>query len=112
MFLQAFKTAVPRSARTFASTRVRSNVIQDLYLREIKSVKLQPVSAKDAEGSVKAWTAPQAPKAPELEAQGPEALKAYAQEDVHVTKTEAEFAAESEEQDWLVIEDIEEESHH
>lgn len=112
MFLQALKVAAPRSVRTFATTGVRSNVIQDLYLREIKNVKLQPVSAKDAEGSVKPWTAPQAPKTPELEAQGSEALQAYAQEDVHVSKTEAEASAETEEQDWLVLEEIEEETHH
>ncbi|SCU85756.1 LANO_0C05226g1_1 [Lachancea nothofagi CBS 11611] len=112
MFLQALKVAVPRSARTFASTRVTANAIQDLYLREIKNVKLQPISAKDAEASVKPWNAPKAPQTPELEGQGPEALKAYAQEDVQVSKTEAESAAETEEQDWLVLEEIEEETHH
>ncbi|SCU90494.1 LADA_0F04478g1_1 [Lachancea dasiensis] len=112
MFLQALKFAAPRATRTFASTGVRANAIQELYLKEIKSVKLQPVSAKDAEGSVKPWSAPKAPQTPELEGQGPEALKAYVDEDVLVSKTQEESAAETEEQDWLVLEEIEEETHH
>ncbi|SCV00462.1 LAME_0G09868g1_1 [Lachancea meyersii CBS 8951] len=112
MFLQALKVAVPRTTRSFASTRVTANAIQDLYLREIKNVKLQPLSAKDAEANVKPWSAPKAPQVPDLEGQGPEALKAYAEEDVQVSKTKEESAAESEEQDWLVLEEIEEETHH
>ncbi|SCW00597.1 LAFE_0C07712g1_1 [Lachancea fermentati] len=113
MFLQAIRRSVPTAARSFATTRVSANVIQDLYLKEIKSVKLQPISAKDAEGAVKPWVAPQAPKIPQVEAQGADALKAYAEQDVEVAKEKGEEASnETDEQDWLVLEEIEDDHHH
>ncbi|SCV00648.1 LAMI_0G06436g1_1 [Lachancea mirantina] len=115
MFLRAFQHVAPRiSARTFTTTRVSANVIQDLYLRELKSAKLQPITAKDAEGSVKPWAAPKAPSAPAVEAQGADALQAYAQEDVEVAQPKQESSTDAAEQDWLVLEEAEDDhqGHH
>ena len=117
MFSQIIKRSIvraPLATRAFTSSAARFNVIQDLYLREIKSVKLQPIAAKDAEGSVKPWSAPAQPKLPELEAQGADALKAYSEQDVEVSKdaASAESSVENEEQDWLVLEEIEDDHHH
>lgn len=115
-----FQAAIRRSsvvlqrsnARLLSSTSVRRNVIQELYLKELKNVKLNPITAKDAEGSVKPWTEPVKPKIPEIEGQGNEALKAYQNESVETKSSEAAPAEESNvEDDWLVLEDVEEDSH-
>lgn len=107
--------AVPlslRAARGFSSGVVRRNVIQELYLKELKAVKLQPISASDAHGSVKPWTEPVAPKVPELELQSADALKEYASSEVETVKDAGEQAAEVEQGDWLVLEELEDDHHH
>ncbi|AJV73208.1 Atp14p [Saccharomyces cerevisiae YJM195] len=102
--------------RNFTTTRISYNVIQDLYLRELKDTKLAPSSLQDAEGNVKPWNPPQKPNLPELELQGPEALKAYTEQNVetaHVAKESEEGESEPIEEDWLILDDAEEtkESH-
>ncbi|BAP69412.1 ATP synthase subunit H [Kluyveromyces marxianus] len=107
--------AVPltlRASRGFSTGLVRRNVIQELYLKELKSVHLKPVTAADAQGSVKPWTPPAAPKIPELELQSADALKEYASSEVETVKEATEQAAEVEEGDWLVLEEIEDDHHH
>ncbi|BAO40789.1 ATP synthase subunit H [Kluyveromyces marxianus] len=107
--------AVPltlRASRGFSTSLIRRNVIQDLYLKELKSVNLKPVTAADAQGAVKPWTAPAAPKIPELELQSADALKEYAAADVETVKEATEQANEVEEGDWLVLEEIEDDHHH
>ncbi|KAI0270567.1 ATP synthase complex subunit H-domain-containing protein [Gloeopeniophorella convolvens] len=54
-------------ARTYATTSaVRKDLVQDFYLKELKSYKAPP-AAKDAHvGSVKAFSTPAAPAAPTL----------------------------------------------
>lgn len=91
-------------------TPVNRNVVQELYLKELKNVKLTPITAKDAEGSVKQWSEPVKPKEPELEGQGTDALKAYSSEPVETKSTTVEEETPVEE-DWLVLEDAEEDSH-
>ena len=90
--------------------------MQDLYLRELKETKLAPSTLQDAEGNVKPWNPPKKPSLPELELQGPDALKDYTEQNVetaHVTKESAEGESEPIEEDWLVLDDAEEtkESH-
>ncbi len=87
-----------------------------MYLRELKDTKLAPSTLQDAEGNVKPWNPPQKPNLPELELQGPEALKAYTEQNVetaHVAKETEEGESEPIEEDWLVLDDAEEtkESH-
>ncbi|QLQ82136.1 hypothetical protein HG537_0G03910 [Torulaspora globosa] len=96
--------------RHISQTRINYNVVQDLYLRELKNVKLNPITAKDAEGNVKQWVDPAKPKKPELEGQGADALKAYSEETVE-TKTGVVEEDSVVEEDWLVLDDVEEDSH-
>ncbi|CAI4046708.1 F1F0 ATP synthase subunit h SKDI_12G3280 [Saccharomyces kudriavzevii IFO 1802] len=97
--------------RALTTTRISYNVIQDLYLRELKETKLVPSTLQDAEGNVKPWNPPKKPTLPELELQGPDALKAYTEQNVetaHVAKESAEGESEPIEEDWLVLDDVEE----
>jgi F-type H+-transporting ATPase subunit h len=43
-----------------------ADMVQDLYLRELKAYKPTPAKANDHEGHVKSWSAPAAPKVPDL----------------------------------------------
>ncbi|EGN94690.1 hypothetical protein SERLA73DRAFT_187746 [Serpula lacrymans var. lacrymans S7.3] len=65
---QAASTArsASRSRAFFSTTVVREDIVQSLYVREIKAYKAPP-PAKDAHvGSVKAYSLPPAPKPPVL----------------------------------------------
>ncbi|KAF1932696.1 uncharacterized protein M421DRAFT_246938 [Didymella exigua CBS 183.55] len=93
--------------RTFITpTAVRSaDLVQDLYLRELKNYKVPQVKANDAEGQVQKFSIPAAPKSPE-EADIANELKAYETEQPDVG---AEAATEGgqvlPEEDWFVEED-------
>jgi len=67
-----------RSARAFSSSAVsRKDLVQDLYVKELKSYKAPP-PAKDAHvGAVKQYTIPPAPKAPALPSDVAAELNAY-----------------------------------
>lgn len=101
-------------ARLLSTTLARQNALQELYLKELRNVKLSPLTAQDAEGSVKPWVEPSKPNIPELEAQGVEELQAYKSEPVETLSEAVDGnAQEAVEEDWLVLEDGEEEdSHH
>lgn len=100
-----------RASRGFSTSLIRRNVIQELYLKELKSVNLKPITAADAQGSVKPWAAPATPKIPELELQSAEALKEYASANVETVSEASEQTTEVEEGDWLVLEELED-AHH
>lgn len=103
------------NVRQLSTSRINHNAIQELYLRELKNVKLSPISAKDAEGSVRPWTDPVKPKTPELEGQGTDDLKSYSDQAVETKSSEIDTTEEATtlEDDWLVLDDVEEEdSHH
>ena len=109
----AIKSLCASRARLLSTSAVRRNVLQDLYLRELKNIKLAPITPKDAEGSVKPWEEPSKPKVPELEAQGTEALQAYKSEPVETLSESADGQVEEPvEEDWLVLDDAEEVSYH
>ncbi|KAH0833943.1 ATP synthase complex subunit H-domain-containing protein [Lanmaoa asiatica] len=68
---------VHAGARAFSSSASRRDLIQDFYIRELKSYK-PPVAAKDAHvGSVKIFTSPAVPKPPVLPADLAADLAAY-----------------------------------
>ncbi|EAU87752.1 hypothetical protein CC1G_11030 [Coprinopsis cinerea okayama7 len=63
--------------RAFGTTAARKDLVQDIYLREIKAYKPAAV-AKDAHvGAVKSFSLPPAPKAPALPADLAAELSAY-----------------------------------
>lgn len=88
-----------------------ADLVQDLYLRELKAYKAPPVKAADAEGNVQKFTAPKAPKSPE-EADIANELKSYEASAVEIEGQAEGGAAASQEFDWFEEEPEEEEAHH
>ncbi|KAH7908845.1 ATP synthase complex subunit H-domain-containing protein [Hygrophoropsis aurantiaca] len=89
-----FLRQAARSARTFSTSSVaRKDLVQDLYIKELKAYKAPP-AAKDAHvGVVKAYSLPPAPKAPTLPADLAAELSAY--DATEPTKAEAETVAKT-----------------
>ena len=87
-----------------------ADIVQDMYLKELKSYKSAAVKPSDADGHVQKWAAPAAPKSPE-EADIASELKAYEASSVDVEGQAEGGAAVEEEQDWFE-EEKEEEEHH
>jgi F-type H+-transporting ATPase subunit h len=92
-----------------------ADLVQDLYLRELKGYKSPAVKPSDAEGHVQKWVAPKAPQSPE-ESDIASELKSYESSAVDV-EGQAEAGAggaagAAEEQDWFEEEPEEEEAHH
>ncbi|RDW89071.1 hypothetical protein BP6252_01103 [Coleophoma cylindrospora] len=116
--LRASRSSIARVARqqitkrTFiAPTAVRrADLVQDLYIRELKAYKLPAVKPTDAEGHVQAFSPPKAPKSPE-ETDIANELKAYETSTVEV-EGQAEGGAAPVEESWFEEEPEEEEAHH
>lgn len=87
-----------------------ADLVQDLYLRELKAYKVPAVKANDAEGIVQKFNAPAAPKSPE-EADIANELKAYEASTVDI-EGQAEGGAAVHEVDWFEEEPEEDEKHH
>ncbi|KAH3903253.1 uncharacterized protein SCODWIG_03024 [Saccharomycodes ludwigii] len=104
------------SRRLLSSTLIRRNVIQDLYLKELNSVRLPEINLADA--NVKHWSPPVAPVFTNELANATDAktLKSYEEEPVEVVQTnaaeEGADASTAAEEDWLVLEEEPEEEHH
>ncbi|KAF1836933.1 hypothetical protein BDW02DRAFT_519945 [Decorospora gaudefroyi] len=92
--------------RTFITpSAVRSaDLVQDMYLRELKNYKVPQVKASDAEGSVQTFSIPKAPASPE-ETDIANELKAYETQSVDVEGASGEDDAALPEQDWFEEED-------
>ncbi|CAA9966757.1 hypothetical protein CFE70_009724 [Pyrenophora teres f. teres 0-1] len=92
--------------RTFITpSAVRSaDLVQDLYLRELKNYKVPQVKATDAEGHVQKFTVPKAPASPE-ETDIANELKAYETQTVDVEGAAGEDDAVLPQEDWFEEED-------
>ncbi|KAF2761431.1 hypothetical protein EJ05DRAFT_536206 [Pseudovirgaria hyperparasitica] len=104
----------PALRRTFITpTAVRqADLVQDLYLRELKSYKIPQVKASDAEGHVQKFSIPKAPASPE-ESNIANELKDYETQQVEVEgAASTEGGAAPVEEDWFEEEPEEEEAHH
>ncbi|TVY55408.1 ATP synthase subunit H [Lachnellula suecica] len=99
--------------RTFITpTAVRqADLVQDLYIRELKAYKVPAVKANDAEGNVQKWAAPKAPKSPE-EADIANELKSYETSAVEIEGQAEGGAPASTEFEWFEEEPEEEAAHH
>ncbi|KAF3937981.1 hypothetical protein ABW19_dt0205342 [Dactylella cylindrospora] len=72
--LRASRTILPRASaalrsqtRTFVVSAPRqADLVQDLYLRELKAYKPAPPKANDHEGQVRVWNTPSAPAVPDF----------------------------------------------
>ncbi|ODV75121.1 F1F0 ATP synthase subunit h [Cyberlindnera jadinii NRRL Y-1542] len=87
----------------------RKNIIQDLYINELKAFKPTPLSAKDAEGATRPWTKPVAPQQPAAEIDAAE-LADYEAAEVEVASHTTGSAAEASEE-WFVLEEPEDNHH-
>ncbi|OJA12580.1 hypothetical protein AZE42_04945 [Rhizopogon vesiculosus] len=89
-----FLRQAARSARTFSTTSVaRKDLVQDIYVKELKSYKAPP-PAKDAHvGAVKVFSAPAIPKTPTLPVDLAAELNAY--DAAEPTKDEVEVKSSS-----------------
>lgn len=57
-----------------------SDIVKELYLRELKNCKPFAVKSNDSEGQVKAWRLPDAPEVPEIDLNFDAELKTYEKE--------------------------------
>ncbi|KAH7139376.1 mitochondrial F1F0 ATP synthase-like protein subunit Atp14 [Dendryphion nanum] len=88
--------------RTFiVPTAVRqADLVQELYLRELKAYKPTPVKPTDAEGHVQTFAIPKAPASPE-EADIANELKDYETQQVELEGSSTEDGAAPVEEDWF-----------
>lgn len=85
-----------------------ADLVQDLYLREIKNYKPTPVKETDADAHVHKFAPPAAPKSPE-EANLASDLQAYETQEVEVEgQASSEGGAAPVEEDWLEEEEEDE----
>lgn len=102
-----------QAVRQFTTSARRSNLIADLYVRELKAFKPTPLTAADAQEATKPWRLPAAAKVPALEAEGTDALAEYESASVDVVAASAEGSAEEyKPDDWFVFPVDEEPGHH
>ena len=87
-----------------------ADLVQDMYLKELKAYKAPAVKASDAEGHVQKFTLPKAPASPE-EADIASELKAYESQVPEVEGQSGEAGAAPVEQDWFEEPVAEEEGH-
>jgi F-type H+-transporting ATPase subunit h len=95
---------------TVANVLPPADLVQDLYMKELKAYKVPPVKAGDADAHVQKFSPPQAPKSPE-EADIANELKAYEAQTVEI-EGQAEGGAVEQEVDWFEEEPEEETAHH
>ncbi|KAF2198507.1 hypothetical protein GQ43DRAFT_400730 [Delitschia confertaspora ATCC 74209] len=90
------------SRRTFIiPTAVRqADLVQELYLKELKNYKPPQVKASDAEGHVQKFTIPKAPASPE-EGNLASELKAYETQQVEIEGQATEGSAQPLQEDWF-----------
>ena len=83
-----------------------ADLVQDLYLRELKNYKVPQVKPTDAEGHVQTFSVPKAPSSPE-ETDIANELKAYETQTVEVKGAVTEGGAALPEEDWFEEEEDE-----
>ena len=81
-------------------TWMPADLVQDLYLKELKNYKVPPTKANDAEGIVQKFKIPQTPKSPE-ESSLANDLSAYETQTVEVEGSSSDGTPAVEE-DWFV----------
>lgn len=77
-----------------------ADLVQDIYLRELKAYKTPQVKPSDAEGNVQTFKVPQAPASPE-EADIASELKSYETQAVEVEGAAGEDGAAAVEENWF-----------
>ncbi|KAJ1674368.1 hypothetical protein EV182_003423 [Spiromyces aspiralis] len=76
MFINTFsKQAVRVSARNLSTTTARKDLLKDLYLKEIRNYKPEPIAKSEV--STKTFAVPKTPEAPKLDVDLAKDLEAY-----------------------------------
>lgn len=91
-------------------THYTADIVQDLYLKELKAYKPAPVKANDSEGQVQKFAVPKPPHSPE-EADLQSGLQEYEASTPEVQGASSDASAAPVEQDWFVEEEEEAEAH-
>ena len=84
-----------------------ADLVQDMYLKELKSYKVPTVKPSDSEGHVQKFSPPKAPKSLE-EGDIANDLKAYENQTVDVEGQASDGEASAVEEDWFEDDDEEE----
>ncbi|KAA6416190.1 MAG: FK506 suppressor Sfk1 [Lasallia pustulata] len=114
---RASRLALARLARQQACSQRRTMIIptavrqadlvQEIYLRELKGYKPTPIKASDADGHVQKFSAPKAPRSPE-EGDIANDLKAYEEQQVEIEGQAVAGEAGAAEEDWFEEEEEDE----
>ena len=78
----------------------QADLVQDMYLRELKNYKPPPVKPSDSEGHVQKFSQPKAPQSPE-ESDIANELKAYENQQVEIEGQATGGEAAATEVDWF-----------
>ncbi|ORY10398.1 ATP synthase complex subunit H-domain-containing protein [Clohesyomyces aquaticus] len=97
---QGDSSPIAHVSRRLTNWTVAADLVQDMYLRELKAYKAPQVQASDAEGHVQKFSIPQAPKSPE-ESDIASELKAYETQQVELEGSSSEGSAAPVEEDWF-----------
>ncbi len=84
------------------------DLVQDMYLKELKNYKPAPVKASDAEGHVQKFQIPKPPRSPE-ESNLASDLKAYENQQVEVEGQSGDAGSSPAAPDWFEEDDFEDE---
>jgi F-type H+-transporting ATPase subunit h len=106
----AFDIAHPLGPEAQLTNPLLADLVQDLYIKELKAYKAPAVKADDAQGQVSTFSPPSAPKSPE-EADIANELKQYEASTVDI-EGQAEGGAAEPEEHWFEEEPEEEAAHH
>lgn len=97
-------TPSDRAETDFTDPLVLADMVQELYIRELKNYKVPQLKANDAEGHVQTFSIPKAPKSPE-ETDIASELKSYETQSVDVEGAVGEDGTVLPEEDWFEEED-------
>ena len=79
---------------------ITADLVQDLYLKELKAYKPPPIKGSDADAHVQKFSAPKPPKSPE-EGNIASELKAYEDQQVELEGQASNGEAALVEEDWF-----------
>ncbi|EDO15864.1 hypothetical protein Kpol_1009p10 [Vanderwaltozyma polyspora DSM 70294] len=108
------KPLLSNGSRVIGARFISNDVLQDLYLKELKSAKPMSMQTDIDNANVKKWVEPIKPTIPQEEVTRDQ-LKQYTDEPVETVKAGASAAEDSNAaiaEDWLVLEEEPEDAAH
>ncbi|KIW23980.1 uncharacterized protein PV07_09720 [Cladophialophora immunda] len=113
LFARMSSRTLPASRRSFVAAPVSKmpDLIQDMYLKELRAYKPPPQKASDAEGHVQKFSPPAVPKSPE-ETNLASEMKEYEDQVVEIEGQAAAGETQPEEDFFEDIEEEDEPAHH